>query len=63
MRQTAVGQATALRQRDQLFDIGAQFLRLGVVVVICSCLISEAAMLRSRAMRCGWCAQFAMPTL
>ena len=52
MRQTAVGQAAVLGQRDQLFDIGAQFAApWAVVVVICSCLISAAAMLRSRAVR------------
>jgi hypothetical protein len=46
----------ALAERDQLLDDRTQFLRLGQVVTICSCLISEAAMLANMALRwlrCG----------
>ena len=46
-------QVAALAERDQLLDDRPQLLRLGQVVMICSCLISAAAMLREHRLAVG----------
>jgi hypothetical protein len=51
---TAGVQIAALGQRDQLFDDRTQFLGFRQVVLICSCSISEPAMLANSALRCSW---------
>jgi hypothetical protein len=47
-------QVAALGERDELVDDRTSSFALGRVVLICSCSMSEPAMLANIALRCSW---------